>query len=147
MVRQFLVAVAAVSVAAPVLAKGSPPNDRVLDLSLATKGCLSTDPAEVIVCGKRGTSRYRIDPTVLQVIREKESAENPPQPSGRSASAEKCPIGVNSCPGGGTIDLIGPLMVIARSLLSAAEGEDWREPFRTRPDHDQLHEQEKSRRQ
>ncbi len=147
MVREFLAAVVALSVAAPVLAQESPPNDAVLDLSLATKGCRPTGAGEVVVCGKRGTSHYRIDPTVLQVIREKENAENPPHPSGPSASAERCPAGVNTCPGAGTIDLIGPLLLIARSLVNAAEGEDWREPFRTRPDHYQPHEQAKAQRQ
>ncbi len=98
------------------------------------------------MCGQRGTSQYRIEPTVLQVIREKELAENPPHPSGPSANADRCPMGVTNCTGGGTIDLIGPVMLIARSLVEAAKGEDWREPFRTRPDHYQVHEQAKARR-
>lgn len=119
----------------------------MVDVSRATKGCWPAAPGEVVVCGERGTSPYRIDAAVLQAIREKEKAENPRRLSDRSATAESCVVGPNACPGAGAVDLVGPALLVAKSLINAATGEDWREPFRTRPDDYQLHEQAKAQRQ
>lgn len=118
----------------------SPPR---LDLSGTTVGCRPEAPNDVIVCRQRGTNLYRIDPTVLKATRVKELAENPPRPTDPSVVAESCAVGPIVCPGAGSVDFIGPLILLTKSLVNAAQGKDWREPFRTKPDDYQLHEQAK----
>ena len=106
-------------------------------LDLTTKPakaeCVASSPAEVVVCGERGPSPYRLDPTVLQVIRDKEEAANPPRVSNRGDIAEACGTGSNPCDGG-MVPLLEPALRVVSAAVKAVQGEDWREPFRNGPD-------------
>ena len=106
-------------------------------LDLTTKPakaeCVASSPAEVVVCGERGPSPYRLDPTVLQAIRDKEEAANPSRVSNRGEIAEPCGTGSNPCDGG-MIPLLEPALRVVSAAVKAVQGEDWREPFRNGPD-------------
>jgi len=103
-----------------------------------TAGCKSNDPAEVVVCG-RSQQRYRIDPQVLAATRAAEAL--PPKPA-LDASRDSSCTGPNC--GGGTIPLVGMALAALKAAELAAQGDDWREAFRTHPDQYQLYEQSKA---
>lgn len=94
----------------------------------AARPCKSSDPAEVLVCG-RSAPRYRIDPSVLASTRALEA--RPPKPL-LDASTEQSCVGPNC--GGGTIPLVGMAVAALKAAELAAQGDDWREAFRTHPD-------------
>jgi hypothetical protein len=120
--------------AIPILIALAAPAEAPLDLSgaKADQGCKAAEPGEVLVCGDRGPSPYRLDPTVLQADRAKEAASNPARVQDRSASANLCGTVRNEC-SGGTIPLLGPALRVADAVVKATEGEDWREAFRNGP--------------
>ena len=105
--------------------------------------CTSADTEAIVVCGREG-SPYRIDPVVLDAQRAGQAV-----PSKRSdiAAASKgsaqC-VGLNDC-GAGTIPLVGAALAAAKAAALAAQGEDWRDAFRTRPDGYKTYEQARSR--
>ena len=105
----------------------------------APRQCKSSDPAEVLVCG-RSAPRYRIDPTVLASTRALEA--RPPKPS-LDASTEQSCIGPDC--GGGTIPLLGMALTALKAAELAAQGEDWREAFRTHPDAYQAYQDAKAK--
>ena len=90
--------------------------------------CTGTSPTEVVVCG-RSQQRYRIDPDVLAAARALETP--PPKPELDATTANAC-VGPNC--GGATIPLVAMALTAIRAGELAAEGEDWKEAFRTRPD-------------
>jgi hypothetical protein len=98
--------------------------------------CTSKDPKAVIVCGRSG-ERYRIDPVVLETAREAEAVP-PKPPLGDGASDSDC-VGPQHC-GGGTIPLVGMALAGIKAAVLAAQGDDWRDAFRTHPDQYQLYE-------
>lgn len=91
----------------------------------------SAEPGAVVVCG-RSPDRFRIDPAVLEAQRAAEAPRAKPET--RIASANTDCVGPQHC-GGGTVPLVGmALAAAAKAAILAIDGEDWREPFRTRPD-------------
>jgi hypothetical protein len=111
------------------------PAEHPIDLSRARTGnaCKSATPGELIVCGERGRSPYRLDATVLDSERLKEAAaNNPSRVRDRSGSPNLCGTGRNEC-GGGTIPLLQPALRVADAVVKAVEGDDWREAFRNGP--------------
>lgn len=107
--------------------------------------CGSASEGEVVVCGQRGPSPFRIDREVLDGIRADEARRNPPRVQDRSGNAEACGTAGNEC-GGGTIPLLEPALRVASAVVKAIQGEDWREPFRTGPSDYELYEQAKRKR-
>ena len=80
-------------------------------------------------------------------MRADEGARSPPAKSqDRSGNAEACVVGPLPCPGQGGVDIVRPVIVIATAMVKAAQGEDWREPFRTRPDSYEIYQSVKARR-
>jgi hypothetical protein len=138
--RICCLAIAAWAVPATAAAQ---PSGSQLNLARET-GCRALTPGEVVVCGERGASPYRIDPTILEAMRQKERAANPPRPPERSAGAETCAVGPQACPGEGAVDFVRPAMLIVAAAVKALQGEDWREPFRTKPDDYQVYQDSKS---
>jgi hypothetical protein len=118
----------------PILIALAAPAEAPLDLSgaKADQGCKAAEPGEVLVCGDRGPSPYRLDPTVLQADRAKEAASNPVRVEDRSGNANLCGTVRDEC-GGGMIPILGPALRVADAVVKAAEGEDWREAFRNGP--------------
>lgn len=90
--------------------------------------CRDDDPTEVVVCG-RSQQRYRIDPDVLAATRAAEAP--PPKPSLDATNANAC-VGPNC--GGATIPLVAMALTALKAAELAAEGDDWKEAFRTHPD-------------
>jgi hypothetical protein len=118
-----------------------------LDLSGAKpeQGCKTAAPGEVLVCGERGPSPYRLDPTVLEAERAKEAASNPARVQDRTANANLCGTVRNEC-GGGMIPLLEPALRVADAVAKAVQGEDWREAFRNGPSDYERYQQAKQKR-
>lgn len=104
----------------------------------AQPGCDSDSPAEVVVCGKPA-ERYRIEPNVLAATRAAEAL--PPKAPLDATAPEGC-VGPNC--GGGTIPLVGMALTAIEAASLAAQGDDWREAFRTHPDQYQAYLQSKA---
>jgi hypothetical protein len=100
--------------------------------------CKNDDAAKIVVCGP-SQQRYRIDPSVLAATR---AAEAPPAKPALDATADTSCIGPNC--GGGTIPLVGMALAAVRAVELAAQGDDWREAFRTRPDQYRAYEDAKA---
>lgn len=101
--------------------------------------CKETDPTEVVVCG-RSPQRYRIDPDVLAAARAAEAP--PPKPSLDATTANPC-VGPNC--GGATIPLVAMALTAIKAAELAAEGDDWKEAFRTHPDQYKAYQQSKAK--
>lgn len=109
----------------------------ISDAGAGTATCRSSDPTEVVVCG-RSQQRYRIDPQVLAATR---AAEAPPPKPVLDATSDGSCTGPNC--GGGTIPLIGMALTALKAAELAAQGDDWRDAFRTHPDQYKVYEQSK----
>jgi hypothetical protein len=141
--QAFSLLLAAVGVQEATQAVDTPDLAKVLETTPAdgVARCRSKDPADIIVCGRPG-ERYRIDPNVLEAIR---SAEAPPvQPPVTADSVNSDCVGPQHC-GGGTIPLVGMALTAVRAAAMAAEGDDWREAFRTRLDEYRAYQDARSR--
>ena len=103
--------------------------------------CDSDDPQAVVVCG-RSQKPYRIDPDVLAATRAAEAP--PPKPLVGSAPPEQC-TGPN-CGGGSYVPLVGMALTALKAVELAAQGDDWRDAFRTRPDQYRLYQEEQAKR-
>jgi hypothetical protein len=102
--------------------------------------CDNDDPDAVVVCG-RSQKPYRIDPNVLAATRAAEAS--PPKPPVGSAPPEQC-TGPN-CGGGSYVPLVGMALTALKAAELAAQGDDWRDAFRTRPDQYRLYQEERAR--
>jgi hypothetical protein len=108
----------------------------------AAAECKPGTGSEVVVCGERERSPYRIDPVSLEVMRQKESLEHPDRIATREPPPEGCGTVRNEC-SGGTIPLLQPALRIATAAVMAAKGEDWREAFSNGPSDYDLYQQAK----
>lgn len=127
--------------AAPASAQAVPDVAQALqDVGKPQARCTSKDPKEILVCGRSG-DRYRIDPVVLQATREAEAS--PPKPPVTGNVPDAGCVGPNC--GGGTIPLVGMALTAIKAAELAAEGEDWRDAFRTHPDAYQVYQDAQSR--
>jgi hypothetical protein len=103
--------------------------------------CENADPHAVVVCG-RSQAPYRIDPNVLAATRAAEAP--PPKPPVGSAPPEQC-TGPN-CGGGSYVPLVGMALTALKAVELAAQGDDWREAFRTRPGQYRLYQDQQAKR-
>ena len=120
-----------------------------LDLSNRAQAeqCRAASEAEIVVCAERGPSRYRIDPDVLQSIRAKELADNPPRKPSQVTDGDPCTVGPNGCPGEGALPLMSMALTAVTMAVKGLQGEDWREPLRTGPDDYQRYLESKRKRE
>ena len=102
--------------------------------------CEDADPHAVVVCG-RSQAPYRIDPDVLAATRAAEAP--PPKPPVGSDPPEQC-TGPH-CGGGSYVPLVGMALTALKAAELAAQGDDWREAFRTRPDQYRLYQEERAK--
>ena len=100
--------------------------------------CKSHNTQDVVVCG-RSRRAYRIDPAVLASTRAAEA--QPPKPPIERASTAPC---VGPRCGGATIPLVGMALTAVKAAALAAQGDDWREAFRTHPDQYEVYKQRKA---
>lgn len=110
-----------------------------LSSATAEPRCDTRDTAEVVVCG-HSQQKYRIDPGVLAATR---TAEAPPKPELDATAATPC-TGAN-CGGGNYVPLVGMALTALKAAELAANGDDWRDAFRTKPDQYRVYQQEKAR--
>ena len=119
------------------------------DIDLHTRSASAECPAgtdkEVVVCGTRERSPYRLDETVLEAERSKEAANNPRVVQDRSGGPEPCGTVRNEC-GGGAIPLLGPALRVATAIVDAANGDDWKQAFRNGPSDYERYEEAKRKR-
>lgn len=101
--------------------------------------CKSSDPDTVVVCG-RSTNRYRIDPNVLAADRAADAAPIKPQLDATAPG----PCTGSTCGGGDYIPLVGMALTALRAAELAADGDDWRDAFRTHPDQYRIYRQRKA---
>ena len=99
--------------------------------------CKSDEPDAVVVCG-RSQHRYRIDPDVLAAERATEAP--PPKPPLTADDAQTACIGAQ-CGTGGVVPLIPMALKAIEAAELAADGDDWRDAFRTHPDQYSAYEQ------
>lgn len=104
--------------------------------------CKPGTGSEVVVCGERERSPYRIDPVSLEVMRQKEALEHPERMATREPPPEGCGTVRNEC-SGGTIPLLEPALRVATAAVMAAKGEDWRQAFSNGPSDYDLYQQAK----
>jgi hypothetical protein len=90
--------------------------------------CKDDDPKAVVVCGP-SQQQYRIDPAVLAATRRAEAL--PPKLPVDATAADHC-SGPN-CGGGSYVPLVGMALTALKAVKLAADGDDWRDAFRTRP--------------
>jgi hypothetical protein len=93
--------------------------------------CKSADASEVIVCG-RSRERYRIDPSVLAATRAANAL--PPKPPITGDVPDASCAGAMNCAGGSYVPLVGIALTALQAAELAADGDDWRDAFRTHPD-------------
>ncbi|HEX5258636.1 MAG TPA: hypothetical protein VFW35_07635 [Sphingomicrobium sp.] len=107
----------------------------------SAKNCKSDDPDRVVVCG-RSRHPYRIDPDVLAAER---AVEAPPVRAPLTADdAHMACIGAQ-CGTGGVVPLVGMALTALKAAELAADGDDWRDAFRTHPDEYRAYEQARSK--
>lgn len=100
--------------------------------------CKTNAPEDVVVCG-RSKRAYRIDPNVLAESRAADA--QPPKPPIETAMTDRC-VGPHC--GGATIPLVRMALTAVKAAALAAEGDDWREAFRTHTDQYQVYQQSKA---
>lgn len=130
-----------------LLALGAPAAAAQLDLSASKpdQGCRAAAPGDLVVCGERRPTPYRLDPTVLDAERSKAASNNPSRTQDRSGNAALCGTVRNEC-SGGTIPLLEPALRVADAVAKAVQGDDWREAFRNGPsDYDRYEEARRKR--
>ena len=115
--------------AAPVAAE---PERVVIDLM--PRRCPEQRPAggEVVVCGGRERP-YRIDPDVLAGQRARDALPTDTRTAQEKAVEGSCHDTHAKCQGGGTIPILAPALKTIQAAVLAAKGEDWRKPFRSKP--------------
>lgn len=143
----LVLGVIAVSAAAAAQEPQAPASKLDLSTGAAADGCEAGEAGEVVVCGERGRSRYRIDPDVYQSIRARELADNPPRLPTRVAEGDPCVTGPNGCPGEDALPLAAVALTAAEMIVKAIEGEDWTEPLRTGVDEYELYQGSKAAQQ
>jgi hypothetical protein len=96
----------------------------------------------VIVCG-RSRDPYRIDPSVLAASRAAEAL--PPKPPITGDVPEATCAGPTNCGGGSYVPLVGMALTALKAAELAADGDDWRDAFRTHSDEYQAYQNAKAR--
>lgn len=105
-------------------------------------GCRQASPDEVVVCSP-AKPKYGPDADVMK-------AAEPPPPLLETdrrelATQTRCGTGGNLCDSG-QIPVTAIALAGAKAVMMAAQGEDWKEVFRTRPDEYQRYLDARSRR-
>jgi len=113
----------------PTAAEADPVTRALGKVADRTPECRNDNPKEVVVCG-RSQQRFRIDPAVLAATRVAEA--RPPKPA--LDATQDGPCTGSQCGGGSFIPLIPMALKGLKAAELAANGDDWREAFRTRPD-------------
>lgn len=137
--RRAILAALAIATAVPAGASAQAVHSGPRTVDPASRQtCESGNGQGVVVCGQRVGSPYRIDPATLDSLRKEDLLKHPERIAGREPPPEACGTVRNECDGG-YFPIFQPLMTVVSAVVKAANGEDWREPFRTGPDEYQLY--------
>lgn len=113
-------------------AAAEPPQRIVIDLM--PKRCPDQGTgADVVVCGER-EQPYRIDPDVLAGERAREALPVDTRTAQEKAVVGSCHDTPAKCQGGGIIPVLPAALKTIEAVVLAVKGEDWRQPFRSKPD-------------
>jgi len=96
----------------------------------------------VIVCG-RSRDPDRIDPSVLAARRAAEAL--PPKPPITGDVPDASCAGATACAGGSYVPLVAMALTALKAAELAADGDDWRDAFRTHPDEYQSYQNAKAK--
>ncbi|MCW3796310.1 hypothetical protein OMW55_00600 [Sphingomonas sp. BN140010] len=118
--------------AANALAVAEPPAPVVINL-LPPPCPERSAEADVTVCARR-IPDYRIDPGVLAGVRAREALPTDTRTAQAEAVAGSCHDEPSKCQGGSVIPILPAAIKSVEAMVLAARGEDWRQPFRTKPD-------------
>jgi len=99
---------------------------------------------EVTVCGRR-TPDYRLDPGVLAGTRAREALPTDLRTAQGKAVEGSCHDQPSKCQGGGVIPVLAVASKTIEAVVLAVKGDDWREPFRTKPDEYEAYRAEQQR--
>jgi len=113
-----------------------PPSPGRVVIDLTPKRCTDRtgqDQADVVVCAKRERP-YRIDPNVLAGQRARDALPVDTRTAQERAVEGSCHDQPSKCQGGGVIPILPAAIKTVEAVVLAVEGEDWRQPFRTKPD-------------
>ena len=114
-------------------------------IDLLPPPCRDDGKADVTVCASP-RDRYRIDPSVLAAQRRREALPvDTRSPQERSQVAD-CTKELSACQGGGVIPILPGVVRTVTAVVLAAKGEDWRQPFRDKPDEYQAYQAEQAQR-
>jgi len=116
-----------------VTAAAEPPERLVIDLTPRTCAAAERSGPDVVVCGQRDRP-YRIDPDVLAGQRAREALPSDLRTAQERAVEVSCHDRPDKCQGGGVIPLLPGVLKTIEAVALAVQGEDWRKPFRTKPD-------------
>jgi hypothetical protein len=122
-----------------------PRSDTPSMVSSAADPCKGAGGNDILVCGKRGADKFRIDRNVLEADRAANALPpKPPVDASEVAQGNAC-VGPNACKDG-VIPLVGMALAAAKAAALAASGGDWRDAIRTHEDEYRLYKQAEERR-
>lgn len=110
----------------------------------AATDCKQGDGKEVVVCGERERSPYRIDPVTLDAMRSEDALKHPDRVARREPPPAGCGVGADIC-AGGVFPVAQAAEKVVMAVVNAVHGDDWREPFRTGPDSYDLYRRSKAK--
>ncbi len=93
---------------------------------------------EIVVCGRRVDTTYRLDPRLIEAQR-RVGVSGPP--SAASRLLVSCSdVSARGCPGQGALSVSGGALKLVSVLVAAVTGDDWKEPLRSsEPDEYQVY--------
>lgn len=114
-------------------------------IDLLARPCRNDGQADVTVCA-RPRDIYRIDPNVLAAQRAREALPVDTRSSQERSQVADCTKEIGACQGGGVIPILPGVVRTITAAVLAAKGEDWRQPFRDKPDEYQAYRTEEAQR-
>lgn len=112
----------------------------------AAADCKQGDGKEVVVCGERERSPYRIDPVTLDAMRSEDALKHPDRVARRDPPPADCGVGADIC-AGGVFPIAQAAEKVVMAVVNAVHGDDWGEPFRTGPDSYDLYRRSKAKKE
>ena len=122
-------------------ASAGPADRPTLNVALPTArpGCgqaVTTD--DIVVCGRRVDTTYRLDPRVMAATRRAGEVASPTAAERLLTSCSA--VSARGCPGQGVVPVSGGVTRLVGTLVAAIRGDDWKEPMRpTEPDEYQVY--------
>lgn len=92
-------------------------------------GCeRSITTEDIVVCGRRVDTTYRLDPRLVEAQRRVEGARGGPSATERLL-VSCSDVSARGCPGQGAVSVSGAALKFVSVLVAAVKGDDWKEPL------------------